>query len=77
MRDVRTLALGCGLATQLTITLVVTTLLPLLLGIWLDRQFNTSPFITLFMTLVGITLGTVAVSRNVTSVYKRVGGKKP
>jgi F0F1-type ATP synthase assembly protein I len=77
MRLQREQILGCGLVIQLTITVVVAAFLPLLLGIWLDRQLHTSPFITLFLVVFGIILGTVAVYRQVSETYGRVaGGKK-
>lgn len=76
MRLQREQILGCSLVIQLTITVVVAAFLPLLLGIWLDRQLHTSPLITLFMMMLGITVGTIAVYRNVASVYKRVGGSR-
>lgn len=74
MRLRRDQVLGCSLVIQLTITVVVAAFLPLLLGIWLDRQLHTSPFITLFMMIVGITVGTVMVYRSVADIYKRLGG---
>ncbi len=69
--------LGLGLVIQLTIVIVVSILVPLGLGIFLDRLLRTSPCITLFLMVLGITLGTVAVYREVNAVYNRVaGGKK-
>ena len=76
MRITRDQILGCSLVMQLSITLVVAVLIPVLLGIWLDRSLHTSPFITLFMMLLGITLGSVAVYRNIAGAYKRVTGDK-
>ncbi len=69
--------LGIGLIIQLTMVIVVAILVPLGLGIFLDRLLQTSPLITLFLMVLGITLGTVAVYREVNAVYDRVaGGKK-
>jgi F0F1-type ATP synthase assembly protein I len=76
MRLQREQILGCSLVIQLTITVVVAAFLPLLLGIWLDRQLHTSPFITLFMMMLGITIGTLLVYRNVADVYRRIGGPR-
>ncbi len=76
MRISREVILGCGLVIQLTLMVIVAVVLPLLLGIWLDRFLHTSPWITLVMTLLGITLGSVSVYRTVASEYKRVGGSK-
>ncbi len=77
MRGSRGPMLGIGLVIQLTMVIVVAILVPLGLGIFLDRLLQTSPLITLFLMVLGITLGTVAVYREVNAVYDRVaGGKK-
>ncbi len=76
MRGWRDPVLGVGLILQLTITVVVAALFPLLLGIWLDRLLNTSPFLTLVATVLGVTLGSIAVHRRVNDIYKRAGGNK-
>lgn len=76
MRIGREQILGCGLVIQLTTTLVVAILLPLGLGLYLDRLLQTSPMITFVMMVFGITLGTVAVYRAVAREYERVGGNK-
>ena len=77
MRGLREPVLGCGLVVQLTIVVVVATLLPIGLGILLDRLLHTSPFLTLFTMALGIPLGTIAVAREINGVYSRVaGGKK-
>jgi F0F1-type ATP synthase assembly protein I len=77
MRGWRGSMLGIGLVIELTVILLVAVLVPLGLGIFLDRHLHTSPFITLFLMVVGISLGSVAVYRHVYSVYERVaGGKK-
>ncbi len=77
MRGSREPMLGIGLIVQLTTVIVVAILVPLGLGIFLDRLLRTSPLITLFLMVLGITLGTVAVYREVNAVYDRVaGGKK-
>ncbi len=66
--------LGFGLIVHLTILVVVSTLVPLFLGIWLDRQFHTSPLITLGMTGIGIMAGVAGVYRQISRVYKHYGG---
>ncbi len=77
MRGWREPVLGCGLVVQLTIVVVVATLVPIGLGIVLDRLLHTSPFLTLFTMVLGISLGTIAVAREINGVYSRVaGGKK-
>ena len=68
---------GVGLIIQLTLIVVLAVLGPVLIGIFLDRLLHTSPFIALFMTILGTTLGTVGVYRRVSEIYNRVaGGKK-
>ncbi len=77
MRGWREPVLGCGLVVQLTILVVVATLLPLGIGIYLDRLLHTSPLLTLFTMVLGISLGTLGVAREINGVYNRVaGGKK-
>ncbi len=77
MRGGREPMLGFGLIIQLTLVIVLAILVPLGLGLVLDRLLKTSPFITLFFMVLGITLGTVGVYREVNAIYNRVaGGKK-
>ncbi|MGB8644510.1 MAG: AtpZ/AtpI family protein [Anaerolineae bacterium] len=74
MRDPMT---GSRLILQLTAIVALAGAAPLLAGILLDRLLQTSPCLTLFMTGLGITLGTVAVIRQVNAVYSSIaGGKK-
>lgn len=73
MRDPNT---GYGLIFRLTLTLLGVLILPVLLGIWLDSQLHTSPFITLFLIFFGTTMGTVAVFRRVAATYRQVAGDK-
>jgi F0F1-type ATP synthase assembly protein I len=67
---------GYGLIFRLTLTLLGVFILPVLLGIWLDSQLHTSPFLTLFLIFIGTTMGTVAVSRRVAATYREVAGDK-
>lgn len=60
-RDWRPLAL----VTQVGLTIVVTLVLCLLLGLWIDNRFGTKPWATLVLTLVGIVAGSVSVYRMV------------
>ena len=59
-----------ALILQLGATVVTATLLPLLIGIWLDNQLNTAPWITLVGLAIGILLAVVAVYRKITTVYQ-------
>jgi F0F1-type ATP synthase assembly protein I len=58
---------------QLGAVVVTTTLLPLIVGLWLDLQLRTTPWILLIGMLVGVVSSTVAVYRVITSLYKRSG----
>ncbi|MDE3089127.1 MAG: AtpZ/AtpI family protein [Chloroflexota bacterium] len=61
-----------ALILQLGATIVVTTLLPLFAGLWLDGQFNTTPWITLIGLGVGVIAAVAAVYTTISSVYKRL-----
>ncbi len=58
---------------QLGALVVAATLLPLIVGLWLDLQLRTTPWITLVGMLVGVVSSTVVVYRVITSLYKRLG----
>jgi len=47
-----------GLASTLGLTIVIATFIGLLaLGLWLDRVFNTSPWLTVIFLIIGIIAG--------------------
>jgi F0F1-type ATP synthase assembly protein I len=48
---------------QLSWTLLFSLLLPLLVGIWLDKRFDTVPLFILIGTVLGILAATVGVAR--------------
>jgi len=50
-------------------------LLPLLGGVWLDRQFGTSPCLAFVGVIVGILLAVVGVARVLGPTYLRYQGK--
>jgi ATP synthase protein I len=52
-----------GLVTQLGVTVVLSILLGLVIGLWIDAHFGTRPWGTLILSLVGILAGSVAVYR--------------
>jgi F0F1-type ATP synthase assembly protein I len=60
-----------ALIIQLGTTIVVATLLPLLVGIWLDERLNTAPWITLLGLGVGIIAAVTAVYRTISSLYTK------
>jgi ATP synthase protein I len=46
-----------GLASTLGLTIVIATFIGLALGLWLDRVFDTSPWLTVIFLLLGIVAG--------------------
>ena len=46
-----------GLASTLGLTIVIATFIGLALGIWLDRVFDTSPWLTVIFLILGIIAG--------------------
>jgi len=62
-----------ALIIQLGATIVVATILPLLIGIWLDNQLKTAPWITLVGLGVGIIAAMTAVYTTITSMYEKLG----
>ncbi len=61
-----------ALIIQLSATVVVVTILPLLIGIWLDQRLNTLPWITLVGLCVGVFAAIAAVYRTISSSYKKL-----
>ncbi len=69
--------IGSGLILRLAAIVVLAGLAPLVIGILLDRLLQTSPCITLFLLVLSMSLGTVAVVRQINAVYVQIaGGKK-
>ena len=46
-----------GLASTLGLTIVIATFIGLAVGLWLDRVFNTSPWLTVIFLILGIFAG--------------------
>lgn len=61
-----------ALILQLGATIVTATILPLLMGIWLDNQFKTAPWITLIGLGLGIIVAVTAVYRTISATYKNL-----
>ena len=76
MRGQRSPRYAVTLIIQLTLTLLLIVIVPVLLGFWLDRVLQTSPFIALTLTVVGTSFGSLAIFRVVMDVYKRVEGDR-
>jgi F0F1-type ATP synthase assembly protein I len=52
---------------------VVATLLPLVVGLWLDAQLHTTPWITLVASVVGVMSAIASVYRVISEQYKKSG----
>jgi ATP synthase protein I len=66
-----------ALVTQLGLTMVVSILLGLVLGLWVDSHFGTRPWGMLGLSLLGIAAGTVGVYRLITtSIDEAVGTRR-
>jgi F0F1-type ATP synthase assembly protein I len=57
---------------QLGATILVATLLPLLVGLWLDGIFHTTPWITLVALVVGVILAIATVYNVISTQYKKL-----
>lgn len=66
---------NAGILFQLSIAIVVAILVPLLVGIWVDRTFHTGPFVLLILIAIGLALGSAAVYRIVKDAYDRLSRK--
>ena len=60
-----------GLAMQLSWTLLFSLLIPLLIGIWLDRHFGIGPWGVLAGTGLGVLAATVGVARVAMRMFPR------
>jgi ATP synthase protein I len=55
--DTKKLLRLVGLASTLGLTIVLATVIGLAVGIWLDRVFDTGPWLTLIFLVLGIVAG--------------------
>jgi ATP synthase protein I len=66
-----------ALITQLGVTVVVSILVGLVAGLWIDAHFGTSPWGVLVFSLIGILAGSAGVYRLiVTSIDEAVAERK-
>ncbi len=66
-----------ALITQLGLTVVLSILVGVVLGRWVDTQFGTGPWATLALSLIGILAGSAGVYRLVvTSIDQAVAERK-
>ncbi len=61
-----------ALIMQLGAVILVATLLPLLIGLWLDSVFHTTPWITLIALVLGVIAAMAAVYRVISTQYKNL-----
>lgn len=66
-----------ALVTQLGFTVVTALVLSLLLGLWLDSQFGTSPLMTLVFSMFGVLIGTIGMYRLVARAIAESAATRP
>jgi len=66
-----------SLALHLSGTLLFSLLIPLLVGIWLDKKLDASPLFTLVGAVLGILAATVGVARLVLRAFSPAGNGSP
>jgi F0F1-type ATP synthase assembly protein I len=64
-----------GLALNLSWTMLFSLLIPLLAGIWLDRQLGTAPLFILIGAVLGILAATVGVARMALRTFSQAVGE--
>ena len=67
--------LSAGVLLQLSFAIVVAILVPLLIGIWIERTFNTGPLVILALVVIGVALGAATVYKIVKDAYAELGGR--
>jgi len=65
-----------GIATQVGLTVVVSILVSLFLGLWLDNKLGTTPCATLIFVIVGILVGSISTYRLASSLVEKAGLKQ-
>jgi F0F1-type ATP synthase assembly protein I len=66
-----------GLAMQLSWTLLFSLLLPLLVGMWLDKHFGIGPWGVLIGAGLGVLAATVGVARLAMRMFSRSASQGP
>jgi F0F1-type ATP synthase assembly protein I len=72
MSDNKKPFIGAGILFQLSFAIVIAMLAPLLIGIWIDRTFNTGPIVVLILVVIGVALGSLTVYRIVKDAYDQL-----
>lgn len=65
------------MVTQVGLTIVVSILIGLAIGMWVDGVFGTKPCATLLLALAGIAAGSVGVYRLVAQAIDQAAGPSP
>ena len=61
-----------ALIFQLGAIIVVATMLPLFIGLWLDSRLNTTPWLTLLGFGIGVIAAVAVVYNTISSIYKKL-----
>ena len=64
-----------SLALNLSWTMLFSLLIPLLVGIWIDKRLSTMPLFTLIGALLGILAATVGVARMTLRAFAQTMGQ--
>lgn len=65
-----------SLALNLSWTMLFSLLIPLLVGIWIDKRLSTMPLFTLIGALLGILAATVGVARMTLRAFSQAVGQE-
>ncbi|MGQ9599616.1 MAG: AtpZ/AtpI family protein [Anaerolineae bacterium] len=66
-----------SLALNLGWTMLFSLLIPLLIGLWLDKRLNTSPLFVLIGAVLGVLAATVGVARMTLRIFARAIASSP
>lgn len=61
---------------RLAAVLLALAVMPVILGVLLDRRLHTFPILTLCMMFVGLNLGILAIARRVAAIYAQLAPDK-
>ena len=64
-----------GMAMNLSWTMLFSLLIPLLVGIWLDKRFGTTPLFILIGAVLGISAATIGVARMTIRTFAKAVGQ--
>jgi F0F1-type ATP synthase assembly protein I len=64
-----------GMALNLSWTMLFSLLIPLLVGVWLDERFDTTPLFILIGAVLGISAATIGVARMTIRTFAKAVGE--